>query len=81
MEFNWKAGAMMKKEKWFFTFDTGQDNYGYYVVIEGDYSEARDKMREKFGIKWGFQYSEEQWKRLEDCYKGQEMNLNSKAGE
>lgn len=46
---------------WIFTFGVGQPNGGHYVKFYGTYSEARDKMFEKYGTRWGFQYSEEDW--------------------
>ncbi len=50
-----------KKEEWIFTFGSGMPLAGYCVRIEGDYAEARAKMCEKFGIRWAFQYSAEEW--------------------
>ncbi len=49
--------------KWYFTFGFGQVHEGRYHVIEGSYKDARERMVEKFGKKWAFQYSEEQWTR------------------
>ena len=57
---------MSKTKKWYFTFGFGQVHENCYHVIEAEsYGEARDRMVEKFGLKWAFQYSEEQWT-LED---------------
>lgn len=50
-----------KKEEWIFTFGSGMPLAGYCVRIEGDYAEARLKMCEKFGTRWAFQYSAEEW--------------------
>ena len=52
----------MKKDEWYiFTFGYGQQNEGKYVKIRGDYETARQKMVERYGLNWAFQYSEEQW--------------------
>ena len=51
----------MDKEYWIFTFGDGHMYYGYYVKIYGSYAEARRKMAAKYGTKWAFQYSKEQW--------------------
>lgn len=48
-------------EYWYFTFGYGQPHQGYYVKIKGSYSEARTKMVKKYGIRWAFQYSENEW--------------------
>lgn len=54
--------SRMKKDKWYiFTFGCGQQNEGKYVKIRGDYETARQKMVERYGLNWAFQYSEEQW--------------------
>ena len=47
--------------EWIFTFCGGQPLGGYCVRIQGTYNEAREKMVEKYGTAWGFQYSAEQW--------------------
>lgn len=44
-----------------FTFGSGQQNAGHYVRIEGDFGTAREEMVSRFGLEWGFQYSEEEW--------------------
>lgn len=52
----------MKKDEWYiFTFGCGQQNEGRYVRVRGSYWEARQKMVERYGLNWAFQYSEEQW--------------------
>jgi hypothetical protein len=53
-----------KKEWWVFTFGCGHTYAGYYVKIKGTYAEARRKMCKKYGIKWAFQYSLEEWQRI-----------------
>lgn len=46
---------------WIFTFKSGQEHEGYYVKVRGSFSEARQKMRDKYGESWSIQYSEEEW--------------------
>ena len=48
--------------KYYFTFlcDDGP-NDGKFHIEEGTYEEAREKMIEKFGTNWGFQYDEDEW--------------------
>ena len=50
-----------KPKWWYFTFGYGQKNAGFYVKIHGTFSQARRKMLDKYGTKWGFQYSEREW--------------------
>lgn len=47
-----------ESRKWWFTFTLGDATYGggCYAVFEGTYKEAREKMGERFGDKWAFQY-------------------------
>lgn len=46
---------------WIFTFGQGQKYTGYYVKIWGTYESARNKMFQKYGNEWAFQYSLEEW--------------------
>lgn len=55
-----------EEEKWIFTFGIGQPHEGHYVIFTGPYTIAREKMIEKYGNKWGFQYSEQEWKDIEN---------------
>lgn len=58
-----------KKEKenyWCFTFGYGQEYAGHYVKVKGTYGEARQKMFDKYGDKWCFQYSEDEWSEMEN---------------
>jgi len=51
-------------KRWYFTFGCGIDDphRNCYTVIEaGSYESAREEMVRRFGIKWAFQYSEEEW--------------------
>ena len=51
-----------EEEKYYiFTFGVGQKHGGYYVKIKGTYEGARQKMFDRYGKEWAFQYSEEQW--------------------
>ena len=55
------------ERQWFvFTFGCGQEHAGKYVRFFGDYMEARRKMCERYGPVWAFQYSESDWKRVEE---------------
>ena len=47
--------------EWIFTFGYGQAMQGYCVRVKGSYAEARQKMFDKFGRNWAFQYSAEDW--------------------
>jgi len=68
-----------KKQKWYFTFGSGQVHDGRYVVIEGTSSEARAKMFEMFGEEWSMQYSEDRWNNPnEDSMKFQGVDPKSK---
>lgn len=52
----------MSSQQWFiFTFGTGQEHEGKYVKIFGSYGEARQKMIDKYGREWGFQYTASEW--------------------
>ena len=52
---------MKHEQYWIFTFGVGQEHGGKYVRIKGTYGEAREKMCNKYGNKWAFQYPEEEW--------------------
>ena len=39
-----------------------------YHVEEGTYEEAREKMIQRYGTNWAFQYSEEEWKISRERY-------------
>lgn len=49
---------------WIFTFGCGHEHAGKYVKIHGTFSEARQKMFDKYGEDWAFQYSEENWETM-----------------
>lgn len=51
----------------YFTFGSGQVNQGYCQPIKAENSQkAREKMVEMYGIKWAFQYNEEDFKRYRE---------------
>ena len=53
---------------WYFTFGCGQKHAGHYVKIFGTFDEARQEMFRRYGAKWAFQYSEQDWlARKEKC--------------
>ena len=58
-------------ERFYFTFMMSDTKYHncYHVEKAKSYEEARDKMVEKFGTGWAFQYNESLWKISEDQYK------------
>lgn len=41
---------------WLFSFGSGQEYDGTYVLIDGTYDGARDEMMAHFGNRWSFQY-------------------------
>ena len=58
---------MPKENEWVFTFGNGQYPLAHMCVkIQGDYGEARQKMIDTFGTKWGFQYSVEEWEKMQN---------------
>lgn len=62
------------EEEWVFTFGYDQEHAGHYVIFSGTYSEARNKMCEKYGNRWAFQYSKKEWDEMEnDPYRMYDM--------
>ena len=55
-----------EEQKWVFTFGSGQEHAGHYVTFTGLYNEARQKMYERYGANWGFQYSEQEWEDMKN---------------
>ena len=49
-----------------FTFGSGHEYAGKCVRIEGDAETSRQKMFERYGSKWAFQYSAEEWERMKN---------------
>lgn len=67
---------MNTKKWWIFTFGCGHPHAGYYVKIRGSYTEAREKMVARYGVRWAFQYSLEEWnRRLNDPYRPYPMEM------
>lgn len=50
-----------KVQPWYFTFGGGHAHPQGYVRIEGTFDEARQEMFEKWGVKWAFQYNEQEF--------------------
>lgn len=51
-------------ERYYFTFGCGIDDphRNCYTIIEAEsYEAARDEMVRRFGTKWAFQYTEDEW--------------------
>lgn len=64
-EIEFKTNSPQEPEQWWiFTFGYGQEHAGYYVKVYGTFGGARDKMFEKYGDKWAFQYSAVEWDEL-----------------
>ena len=57
-------------ERFYFTFMMSDTKYHncYHVEEAKSYEEARDKMVERFGTGWAFQYNESQWKIPKEQY-------------
>lgn len=56
----------MEEKQWYiFTFGYSQQHQNQYVKIYGTYNSARQKMFDKYGNKWAFQYTEDSWKEWE----------------
>lgn len=54
----------MNGEWWIFTFcNDGSEKAGKCVKIKGSYGEAREKMFDKYGEYFAFQYSEAEWEK------------------
>jgi len=65
----------MNKEYWYFTFGGCHSTPNAYVKIYGTFSEARQKMINKFGVKWAFQYSEKEFKGQPEKYNLYEIDI------
>lgn len=67
---------MSQPQRWYFTFMEKQNLLkNKYVVIEGTYSEARQKMFNNFGSTFAFQYSEEEWVEEDGQTQDEKYNL------
>ena len=62
-----KEAINMEHTEWVFTFGSGQYPFNSKCVrIHGTYGDARKKMFDLVGSKWGFQYSAEQWDEMKN---------------
>jgi len=58
---------MKEKRLYFFTFGSGQLNEGKCQPIYAEsFIKARERMFEVYGDKWGFQYEENEWKKIRE---------------
>jgi hypothetical protein len=65
-----------KLETYYFTFGVGQKYEGKFVKITAEsYMDARAKMVDRFGTKWAFQYSEDEWVNENGITQQDEFNL------
>lgn len=65
-----------KLETYYFTFGVGQKYEGKFVkIIAESYMDARAKMVDRFGTKWAFQYSEDEWVNENGITQQDEFNL------
>lgn len=55
-----------EKQWWIFTFGYGQKHEGHYVKIYGTFDDARQKMFDRFGKDWSFQYTLQDWQDWEN---------------
>lgn len=57
-----------KPQLWVFTFGIDKQMYGdragKHVKIFGTFASARKQMINRYNLKWAFQYSEKEWKRM-----------------
>lgn len=66
---------------WVFTFCIGRKHGGHFVKFDGSYSEARQKMIDKYGLEWAFQYSEEDWNRYTERAKKERLPIETELTE
>ena len=60
----------------YFTFGYGHRYEHCFTIIKSNsYENARKEMVRKFGLKWAFQYTEEQWINKDGVSKQEEFNL------
>lgn len=50
-----------KEQWWIFTFGGGQKHEGYYCRVYGTFHSARQKMIDRHGKEWAFQYTLKEW--------------------
>lgn len=46
-----------ERKPWYFTFGYGHQQQNCYTTFHGTHEEARQKMVDKYGLKWSHQYS------------------------
>lgn len=61
----------MKEQFWVFTFGQSEEIYGDRAkkavrIFADSYGDARQKMYERYGDKWAFQYSAKEWEKFEN---------------
>ena len=55
----------IKEQAYIFTFGSDSPMTGKAVRIKGSFEETRRKMFDAYGSHWAFQYSEEEWEKME----------------
>ena len=69
-----------RRERWYFTFGSGQEHQGMYVVLAGTLEGTRAEMFARFERKWSMQYSEDEGKRLAEKWGWQELTGDAALG-
>ena len=65
----------MEKEQWYvFTFGFNQEHAGRYVRFFGTYGAARQKMINRHGLAWAFQYSEKEWRKTVEKFNAEGLS-------
>jgi len=66
----------MKLKPFYFTFGFGQRHEnGFHVIRAKNKERAREEMVNKFGLKWSFQYTKEQWFNEDGVSQQEQYNL------
>lgn len=72
----------MPEQTWFFTFGSGHKYPNGYVRFTGtDLWDARDKMCERFGSRWAFQYTEEEFPKIAERWRMYEVIIDENGEE
>lgn len=58
----------MKAQNYYFTFGTNTGKGNNFVKIHGTYGDARQKMVDRFGLNWAFQYDEQGFKGQQEAF-------------
>ena len=69
-----------RRERWYFTFGSGQEHQGMYVVLAGTLEGTRAEMFARFERKWSMQYEEDEGKRLAEKWGWQELTGDAALG-